>query len=177
MKTAYVTESGEKNLLRKQISAKNIAVGALLSATVTVATILSIPVPGFRLYFNLGEGIIYVIALTLGPGYGGTCAALGAGLGDIILGYPLWAPFSLIIKGIEGALVGKIREKGHKRAILAGAIVMICGYSSVAGILYGWKAAPVEMLTDIVQTGIGAALAIVLVPMLQKRLSPFMAKR
>lgn len=156
--------------MKKQISPKKIAVGALLSAIVTVATILSIPVPGFRLYFNMGEGMIYVIALIMGPKYGGICAAIGAGLGDIILGYPLWAPFSLFIKGTEGFLVGRLRERGPKKAILAGAIVMICGYSTVAGILYGWKAAPVEMVTDLIQTGMGAVLAVALVPMLRKRL-------
>ncbi len=163
--------------MNRQLSAKNIALGALLSASVTVATMLSMPVPGFRLYFNLGEGIIYTIALTLGPGFGGICGGLGAGLGDIILGYPLWAPFTLIIKGFEGYVVGKLRNRGHKKAMLAGAIVMMCGYSTIAGILYGWKAAPVELVTDIIQTGMGAALALVLVPLLRKRINPFIANQ
>ncbi len=163
--------------MNRELSAKNIALGALLSASVTVATMLSMPVPGFRLYFNLGEGIIYTIALTLGPGFGGICAGLGAGLGDIILGYPLWAPFTLIIKGFEGYIVGKLRGRGHKKAIMAGALVMMCGYSTMAGILYGWKAAPVELVTDLIQTGMGAALALVLVPVLRKRINPSVANQ
>jgi uncharacterized membrane protein len=157
--------------LNKHFSAKNIALGALLSASITVATMLSIPVPGFRLYFNLGEGMIYTIALMLGPRFGGICAGIGAGMGDIILGYPLWAPFTLIIKGTEGYVVGRLRSKGRKRAILCGALVMMAGYSSVAGLLYGWKAAPVELVTDVIQTGMGAAFALILVPILEKRLS------
>lgn len=157
--------------------ARKIALGALLSATVTIATILSIPVPGFRLYFNLGEGVIYTTALILGPGYGAICGGLGAALGDLILGYPLWAPFTLVIKGIEGFVVGRIGRDHTKIALASGAVVMIAGYSSMAGILYGWKAAPVEMVTDVVQTGIGALFALIFVPIIEKRISGFIRGR
>ncbi len=40
--------------------------------------------------------------------------------------------------------------------------VMIAGYTTLAGILYGWKAAPVEFVTDVLQTGIGAGVALLL---------------
>ncbi|HPI97874.1 MAG TPA: ECF transporter S component [Synergistales bacterium] len=151
--------------------ARKIALGALLSATVTISTILSIPVPGFRLYFNFGEGVIYTTALLLGPGYGAISGGLGAAMGDLILGYPLWAPFTLIIKGLEGFVVGRIGRTRTRLALLSGALVMITGYSSMAGILYGWKAAPVEMVTDLVQTGIGALFALLFVPLIDKRIS------
>lgn len=149
---------------------RQIALGAALASLVSLATILHIPVPGFRLYFNLGEGVIYSIALLLGARYGGICGGLGAALADLLLGYPLWAPITLVIKGMEGFVVGKLAPKGRVIALLTGAAVMIAGYSSTAGILYGWKAAPVEMITDITQTGIGAAFALAFVPLLQRRL-------
>jgi len=157
--------------------ARKIALGALLSATVTIATILSIPVPGFRLYFNFGEGVIYTTALILGPGYGAICGGLGAALGDLILGYPLWAPFTLVIKGLEGFVTGKIGRARTKLALFSGAAVMIAGYSSMAGVLYGWKAAPVEMVTDLVQTGIGALFALLFVPIIEKRISGLISGR
>jgi len=157
--------------------ARTIALGALLSATVTIATILSIPVPGFRLYFNLGEGVIYTTALILGARYGAICGGIGAAMGDLVLGYPLWAPFTLIIKGLEGFVVGRIGRDHMKTAIVSGALVMILGYSSMAGILYGWKAAPVEMMTDLVQTGTGALSALILVPVIEKRLSGLLRNR
>ncbi len=72
--------------------AKRVALGAILSATVTLATMLHVPLPGLRIYFNLGEGVIYTIAILLGARFGGACAGIGAGLADILLGYPLWAP-------------------------------------------------------------------------------------
>ena len=56
-------------------------------------------------------------------------------------------------------------------AIAAGAIVMIAGYTSAAGLLYGWKAAPVEFVTDIIQTGMGTAFALLFTPILRRRLA------
>ena len=142
-----------------QPSTRALALGALFAALVTGATLLSLPVPGFRLYFNLGEGVIYTVALLFGPRYGAAAGALGAALGDLVLGYPLWAPFSFAIKG---------RRVHRGIALAAGALVMLGGYTSAAALLYGPAAAPVEALTDLLQTGIGAGTAWVLVPLLKK---------
>ena len=152
-----------------QPSTRALALGALFAALVTGATLLSLPVPGFRLYFNLGEGVIYTVALLFGPRYGAAAGALGAALGDLVLGYPLWAPFSFAIKGLEGATVGFLGRRVHRGiALAAGALVMLGGYTSAAALLYGPAAAPVEALTDLLQTGIGAGTAWVLVPLLKK---------
>ena len=107
-----------------QPSTRALALGALFAALVTGATLLSLPVPGFRLYFNLGEGVIYTVALLFGPRYGAAAGALGAALGDLVLGYPLWAPFSFVIKGLEGATVGFLGRRVHRGiALAAGALV------------------------------------------------------
>ena len=145
----------------RRVGARQIALGGLLAACVTAATLLSVPLPGFRLYFNMGEGIIYTIALTRGPFYAAAAGGIGASLADLILGYPLWAPFTLVIKGLEGFLVGALR-KNRLLALAVGMSVMIAGYTTLAGILYGWKAAPVEFVTDVLQSGIGAAIALLL---------------
>lgn len=152
------------------ITSKKIALGAMLAGAVTLATMLHIPMPGLRVYFNLGEGVIYTVALLLGPRYGAICGSIGASLADLILGYPLWAPITFVIKGLEGFLVGTFAKKGRVLAIVAGALVMIAGYTTTAGLLYGWKVAPVELGTDVLQTGTGAIFALFLTPMLEKRL-------
>lgn len=151
----------------KRIGARQVALGGLLAACVTAATLLSIPLPGFRLYFNMGEGIIYTIALTRGPFYAAAAGSIGASLADLILGYPLWAPFTFVIKGLEGFLVGSLR-KNRLIALAVGMSVMIAGYTTLAGILYGWKAAPVEFMTDVLQTGIGAGVALLLTKALDR---------
>ena len=75
--------------------ADELALMAILTSLVVAATALHVPMPGFRVYFNLGEGIIYIIALAWGSRYGAMCGGLGASLADLLLGYPLWAPFTL----------------------------------------------------------------------------------
>ena len=155
--------------------ARTVALGAVCTALVTVATMLSVPVPGFRLYFNLGEGVIYTVALLLGRRFGAAAGGLGAALADLLLGYALWAPLTLVIKGAEGFVVGTLAPKGRLKALLGGAVVMITGYTLSAGVLYGWAAAPVELGTDVLQTGAGAAFALILVPVLARRV-PFLQK-
>lgn len=154
----------------KDTRTRQVALGAALASLVALATMLHVPVPGFRLYFNLGEGVIYTIAILLGARYGGICGGLGAALADLLLGYPLWAPLTLIIKGTEGYVVGRLAGKNRLLALTVGAAIMIAGYSTTAGILYGWKAAPVELVTDLTQTGLGAAFALAFVPLIQRRL-------
>ncbi|MFP4482260.1 MAG: ECF transporter S component [Thermovirgaceae bacterium] len=156
---------------------RNVALGAMLAAAVALATMIHVPMPGMRIYFNLGEGVIYVIAILLGARYGALSGGIGAALADILLGYPLWAPLTLLIKGTEGAVVGILAPKGRKTAILAGALVMIVGYTTSAGFLYGWKVAPVELVTDFVQTGIGGAFALLFAPLMEKRLSALKGNR
>lgn len=156
--------------MKGQDTARKVALGAMLAAAVALATMIHIPMPGMRIYFNLGEGVIYVIAILLGARFGALCGGIGAALADLLLGYPLWAPLTLLIKGSEGAVVGLLAPRGRKSAILAGAVIMIAGYTTSAGFLYGWKVAPMEFVTDLVQTGIGAIFALFFVPILEKRL-------
>ena len=143
--------------------AKEIALGALFAGLVAVATMIHVPMPGYRIYFNLGEGALYCIALLMGSKYGAICGGIGGALADIVLGYPLWAPFTFLIKGIEGFLVGKMRHN-RKKAVITGACVMIAGYTCAAGLLYGWKVAPIEFFTDLAQTGVGAVIALIVLP-------------
>ncbi len=147
-----------------------VALGAVCTALVTVATMLSVPVPGFRLYFNLGEGVIYTVALLLGRRFGAAAGGLGAALADVLLGYALWAPLTLVIKGVEGFVVGSLAPRGRLVALLCGAAVMITGYTLSAGVLYGWAVAPVELGTDLLQTGTGVLFALFLVPVLERRI-------
>lgn len=148
---------------------RKIAAFSIYSALVCVATFIHVPIPGYKIYFNLGEGAIYTIALLFGGAAGGIAGGLGSALADLILGYPMWAPFTLIIKGIEGLVVGKIGKKNKALALTLGASVMIAGYASAAGFLYGLGAMPVEALTDTVQCSVGVLVSIPLVKVLYNK--------
>ena len=114
---------------------RELALMGLLSALLVIATVmLRFPVPTFNLYFNLGEAIIYLTALLYGPIPGALIGGVGSALADIIGGYPVWAPITFIIKGLEGYIVGSLANKNRYIAVMSGAIIMMAGYALAAGI-------------------------------------------
>jgi uncharacterized membrane protein len=89
----------------------NIAMAAVFAALVCIATIIfRIEIPATSGYFNIGETIIYITALLFGPFVGAFAGGLGSAIADMI-GYPVFAPGTLIIKGFEGAIVGFLNKK------------------------------------------------------------------
>src|SRR6056297_3019050 len=106
-----------KNFKVKDINTKILAYIALFIAFVAVATYIYIPGPASS-YFNLGEVAIYVIAFIFGAKSACIAGALGSSLVDVLLGYSIWAPFTLIIKGLEGYVVGKISKQDKENSNL-----------------------------------------------------------
>ncbi len=146
------------------------AFSAVFAAAVAIATMLiSIPVgPG---YLNFGEIIIYTAAFLFGSIVGGLAGGIGAAAADLILGFAVWAPITLVGKGLEGFVVGRVSGKSLKSkllAVLLGAPIMIAAYVLATWYLYGYPAAVFsELPIDILQAGLGAAIAIPLSHMLQ----------
>ena len=80
---------------------------ALLTALVAVATlVLRVPMPATEGYINVGDAIIVSGALLFGGVVAGVSGGLGSALADGLGGYAHWAPFTLIIKGVEGLVIG-----------------------------------------------------------------------
>ena len=78
---------------------------AMFTAAIAVTTAyLSIP-NGFGGYIHLGDGIIFMSAMLLGPA-GAISAGIGSGIADLLVGYGMYAPVTFVIKGIMGLLVG-----------------------------------------------------------------------
>ncbi|MBC7130700.1 ECF transporter S component, partial [Candidatus Bathyarchaeota archaeon] len=63
-------------------------------------------------YFNIGETMVYTAALLFGPLVGGVAGGFGSMLADLLLGYYQYAPATLVIKAVEGYIVGLISLKG-----------------------------------------------------------------
>lgn len=151
--------------MRKSVPIQ-LALLGLLSAGVFIATtVFRFPVPNSNLYgFNLGEAVIYIIALLFGGWPAAIAGGIGSALADVIGGYPVWAPITFVIKGSEGFVVGYISKRsGFKKdflAVFCGAVIMVIGYSISAGILYGIGAVLVEFIGDVFQTAIGGLIAI-----------------
>lgn len=135
-----------------------IALSGIMAALVCVTTLMiQVPVPPTRGYINVGDAMIMVSALAFGPLVGGFAGGVGSALADILGGWAHWAPFTLVIKGVEGVLAGLIAGRGGSksyRLLLAWAVgcgEMVLGYFTVETSLYGIGPALTELPGNLVQ--------------------------
>lgn len=144
-----------------------LALSAVMAALVAVVTfIIQIPVPATGGYIDVGDIMIFVSALTFGPIVGGLAGGIGSALSDVLSGYAFtYAPFTLVIKGLEGAIAGSIsNRKSIWRDILA---VTVAGVEMVGGYflaeffpLHIGFAALLEVPGNITQIVVGGAVGI-----------------
>ena len=134
-----------------------------------------VPIPATNGYLNFGDIMVFTSALLFGRLVGGLAGGLGSAVADII-GYPVFAPYTLVIKGLEGFVAGFIRDgKSNRRDFLGwlvGAIVMVSGYFLAEAYIMGLgvPVALVEVPSNIVQVLSGAIVAIPLARGLRNRL-------
>lgn len=119
----------------KKLGTRELAIVAVMSALTMVATMISINFAPTGGYFNLGDVIVVTTALLFGSTIGGIAGGLGSALADVYLGYEIFAPFTLVVKGTEGFVVGylaggKDDVTRNKKIIawLIGGIIIIIGY-------------------------------------------------
>ena len=77
---------------------KKICFTALFTALTALSTwLIAIPLPASG-YFNVGDVFVLLSAWCLGPLYGALAAGLGAATADLLSGFALYAPATLITK-------------------------------------------------------------------------------
>jgi uncharacterized membrane protein len=122
---------------------------AIMTALVTIATMLiQIPIPATKGVFNIGDSMVYVSGLLFGPYVGAFSGGVGSMLSDMLSGYAIYAPATLVIKGTEGFVVGLFsrrlsvgRMKGKTKRILvlsgiATGLILILVIASLLGVSY-----------------------------------------
>lgn len=156
---------------------KKLVFAALMAAIACIATmIIRIPVPATGGYINLGDGIVILSGLLLGPVYGGLAAGIGSALADLFAGYVVYAVATFIIKGLMAVVVGIILKNASKagiiNVIIAGVIaeiIMIAGYFIFEAVFMGFGLGALEAVTGNVIQGIGGIIiAAVLTPAVKK---------
>lgn len=157
-----------KNESSTKLTTAKIALYGVLMALTTVATmVISIPSIATKGYINLGDSIVILSGFILGPVGGLIVGGIGSALADIILSYAYYAPFTLVIKGIEGFLAVTIFRKLFKEkyalvsASIAG-IFMAFGYFVVEVFMYDLPAAVASLPGNIAQGIVGGVLATLL---------------
>jgi len=158
---------------------RELAASAVMAALVCVATMLiQFPIPATQGFFNVGDAMVMVAALTFGPIVGAIAGGLGSSLADFLGGWYVWVPFTLIIKGIEGLLAGCVlgmggENPGRFRLVLAwmvGGLEMVAGYFIVQVYMYGLGNALVEAPFNFVQMAVGGIVGIPVSMALKQRL-------
>ena len=101
--------------LGEVVKMREIALTAAFMAMVFLSTSLFyIALVSSTGFFNIGEAFIYLAALIGGPIVGALAGGIGAAMADMILGYGVFAPGTLIFKGMEGFAVGFLYQRGRK---------------------------------------------------------------
>ncbi len=158
----------------------DLAAMAIMTALVIVTTSFSVPFTPTAGYFNLGDIIVVTTALLFGPLIGGFVGGVGSALADIWLGYAAFAPLTLVVKGVEGYVVGYIagpqKDPSRNLIILSwviGGLIIIAGYwlGEVFIMGYGMPAATAEALSINSLQAIVSGVGIPLSSAIKKRLN------
>jgi len=128
---------------------KQIAASGIMAALVCVATMFFVvPIPATEGYFNVGDAMVMVAAITFGPIVGAFAGGVGAGLADVLSPYSYYAPYTFCIKGIEGFIAGWILTRGRRPSLmkivlawLVGGLEMVAGYLVAEYFFLGYGAA------------------------------------
>lgn len=141
-------------------------------------TIIRVPIPASGGYFNLGDTFVMIAALLYGPKTGAIVGLIGPTISDAI-GFPQFIPATAIVKCLEGWVVGMIGYHAGQRsfgkpitALIAGTLVLVCGYFVFEAVVYPFlaKAIPFFGVTDF-----HAAIAEIIPNLLQGLISSVLA--
>jgi len=131
--------SSNKPSIQTPMTARTVVSLGLSTALVAVLTMaFQLYIPATKGYFNLGDAGIFISAIFLGPAVGMFAGGVGSATSDIVTGYTVFAPGTLVVKGIEGFIAGflfrKLRAGGSRKAslALAGSILAMGAVMSIA---------------------------------------------
>lgn len=97
-----------------------------------VATLLlQVPSPTGG-YLNLGDTVVLLGAYLLGPAFGAAAGGIGPAMADLLSGYAVYAPATLVIKAAMAFLAAALYRAAGKRGMAlwaaAAEAVMVLGY-------------------------------------------------
>ncbi len=147
-----------------------------MMAAVTAAATFIVRIPNaMGGDFNLGDVAVFAVALTFNPVVGGLAGGIGSAIADLI-GFPIFAIPTLIIKGLEGLLASVIsNRKSPLRDILAVVIAgseMVVGYFIVEYFILSWGlgGALAEVPGNVIQIVVGGLIGVPLGYVIRRRL-------
>ena len=162
----------------------DLILSSMAIALVFVATLLlniRLPIAANGGLVHLGTSMLFIIAILFGPKKGLIAGAIGMGLFDLVSGWTLWAPITLLARGLQGYLVGKIAWSGGRKGgstpfnILAAVVsipfMVAIYYLGEAIIFSSWIIPAASIPGNLVQNPVGLIIAIPVAVALKK--TPF----
>ena len=171
---------------RSSMSVKELAITAVCIVLVYVFTAVvnvKLPIAAAGGLIHLGNVPLFVAAILFGKRTGMIAGGIGMGLFDLLSGWTLWAPFTLVIVGCMGLVVGAVTEnkKSFPRYILAmvlACVIKIVGYYIAEGFIYGNWIAPVSSIPgNLVQIGVAAVITLIIIEPLRVAASHTILKK
>jgi uncharacterized membrane protein len=142
---------------------KRIALTALIVVVALMTLFVRIPLPT-RGYFNVGDVAVVFAGLVLGSlakekgfWWGAAAGGIGSALADILGGYAMFAPVTLIAKGIEGGLAALAAKQARARHFILlglGGALMVAAYfiaETLVPAYGGLQAAVPELVPNLIQ--------------------------
>lgn len=131
----------EKILKRETVraDARLLALTGLFAALGCVGTmVLQVPSPTGG-YMNLGDAVVILGAWLLGPVYGAVAGGVGPAMADLLSGYAVYVPATLVIKAVmaltAAGLYRALKRRGLLLCATAAEVPMVLGYWLFDGLL------------------------------------------
>lgn len=155
----------------KDTKIKRLVLAAVFTALTCVGTMV-IKIPTLHGYLHPGDGFVLLSGFLLGPWYGAAAAGLGSGLADLFAGYTIYAPGTLLIKGLTACTAAALYQK-KKTIVMAltggvlGELVMAAGYFLYESAVFG-EGAAAAVPGNLAQGAAGIIISLLLLPLLKK---------
>lgn len=172
----------EEDVMEKSNTLKWMVLTAMMTALITVVTMM-IKIPSATGgYLNLGDFVIMISLAVVPFPYALFAAGVGSAFADIFAGYALYAPFTLVIKAGEVVILYGLRHhlESSRRWIpfcLAGLWMMVMYGFVAVWIAQSWGAMLIAFKGDVFQGLLAAVLATLYYPRMVKLVSTLNPKK
>jgi uncharacterized membrane protein len=158
----------------------HLVINALFIALTFLATWLiniRLPLVGSGGLIHLGNVPLFIAAMLFGRRTGAIAGAFGMGLYDLMSGWTAWAPFTFVIVGCMGYVVGLFAEKkpfehsatNNIMSIVLALIIKIIGYYFAEVILYGNWVTPLGSVPgNVLQVGVAGIIVLLIIEQLRR---------
>lgn len=155
--------------MNSTLKTKQIAINGMCIVLIFIVTMcINVPMIGNGGVIHLGDVPLFLAAIIFGKKTGAIAGAFGMGLFDLISGWTAWAPFTFIIVGFMGFVVGLITEKEshnnfiwYSLAIFLALIITVVGYYIAEVILYGNLTTPITSIPGNIMQVLAAGVVVI----------------